>query len=92
MMKTGAASAIGARSHNENDVTITIAAWHGLWIYGDWRHVATGCAALVFFYFPQPQQIRRTPQSPPPVASDDIKHRKPSLEVAPTPSATLIRL
>ena len=30
--------------HNENDVTMTIA---GLWRYGDWRHVATGCAALV---------------------------------------------
>jgi len=30
--------------HNENDVTMTIA---GLWRYGDWRHVATGCTALV---------------------------------------------
>jgi len=27
-----------------NDVTMTIA---GLWRYGDWRHVATGCTALV---------------------------------------------
>jgi len=30
--------------HNENDVTMIIA---GLWRYGDWRHVATGCNALV---------------------------------------------
>jgi len=30
--------------HNENDVAMTIA---GLWRYGDWRHVATGCTALV---------------------------------------------
>ena len=29
---------------NENDVTMTIAGW---WRYGDWRHVATGCTALV---------------------------------------------
>jgi len=46
-MKTGAASAanaVGARCHDENDVTITIA---GLWRYGDWRHVATGCTDLV---------------------------------------------
>jgi len=46
-MRTGAASAanaVGARCHNENDVTITIA---GLWRYGDWRHVATGCTDLV---------------------------------------------
>jgi len=41
-MRTGAASA--ARCHNENDVTMTIA---GIWRYGDWRHVATGCTALV---------------------------------------------
>ena len=34
----------GAASYNENDVTVTIA---GLWRYGDWRHVATGCTALV---------------------------------------------
>jgi len=40
----GAASAVGARRCNENDVTMTIA---GLWTYGDWRHVATGCTALV---------------------------------------------
>ena len=40
----GAASAVGARHHNDNDVTMTIA---GLWRYGDWRHVATGCTALV---------------------------------------------
>ena len=43
-MRTGAASAVGARRHDENDVTMTIA---GLWRYGDWRHVATGCTALV---------------------------------------------
>ena len=43
-MRTGAASSVGARRHNENDVTMTIA---GLWRSGDWRHVATGCAALV---------------------------------------------
>jgi len=46
-MRTGAASAasaVGTRRHNENDVTMTIA---GLWRYGDWRHVATGCTALV---------------------------------------------
>jgi len=42
-MRTGAASAVGARCHNENDVTMTIA---DLWRYGDWRHVATGCTAL----------------------------------------------
>ena len=29
IMRTGAASAVGARSHNENDITMTIA---GLWI------------------------------------------------------------
>jgi len=39
-----AASAVGMRRHNENDVTMTIA---GLWRYGDWRHVATGCNCLV---------------------------------------------
>jgi len=47
-MRTGAASAasaVGARSHNDNDVTMTIA---GLWKYGDWRHVTTGCTALVY--------------------------------------------
>jgi len=43
-MRAGAASAVGARPHNENGVTTTIA---GLWRYGDWRHVATGCTALV---------------------------------------------
>jgi len=43
-MRTGAASAVGARHHNENGVTMTVA---GLWRYGDWRHVATGCTALV---------------------------------------------
>jgi len=48
-MRTGTASAVGARCHNENDVTMTIA---GLWRYGDWRHVATGCTALVLFIFP----------------------------------------
>ena len=35
-MRTGAA----------NDVTMTTA---GLWTYGDWRHVATGCTAVVTF-------------------------------------------
>jgi len=44
-MRTGAASAVGARRHNENDVAMTIA---GLWRYGDWRHVATGGIALVY--------------------------------------------
>ena len=44
IMRTGAASAVGARHHNENDVIMTIA---GLWRYGGWRHVATGCNALV---------------------------------------------
>jgi len=43
-VRTGAASAVGARRHNENDVTMTIA---GLWRYGDWRHVATGFTAVV---------------------------------------------
>ena len=43
-MRTGAASAVGARCYNDDDVTMTIA---GLWRYGDWRHVATGCTALV---------------------------------------------
>jgi len=38
-----AASVVGGRRH-ENDVTMTTA---GLWRYGDWRHVATGCTALV---------------------------------------------
>jgi len=44
-MRTGAASAVGARRYHENDVTVTIA---GLWRYGDWLHVATGCTALVY--------------------------------------------
>ena len=43
-----AASAVGARRQNEDDVTMTIA---GLWRYGDWRHVATGCTALVLTMF-----------------------------------------
>ena len=38
-----AVSALGARCHNENDVTMIIAGWR----YGDWQHVATGCTALV---------------------------------------------
>jgi len=46
-MRTGAASAVGARRHNENDVTMTT---DGLWRYGDWRHVATGCTALATHY------------------------------------------
>ena len=36
IMRTGAASAastVGARCHNENDITMTIA---DLWRYGDW--------------------------------------------------------
>jgi len=48
IMRTGAASAasaVGARRYNENDVTMTIA---GLWRYGDWQHVSTGCTALVY--------------------------------------------
>jgi len=48
-VRTGAASAasaVGARRHNENDVTTTVA---GLWRYGDYRHVATGCSAVVIF-------------------------------------------
>jgi len=36
---------VGVASSVANDVTITIA---GLWRYGDWRHVATGCTALVY--------------------------------------------
>jgi len=50
-MRTGVASAAsavgaryGARRHNENDVTVTIA---GLWRYGNWRHVTTGCSTLL---------------------------------------------
>ena len=43
-MRTGAAGAVCARRHNENDVTITTA---GLWRYGDWQHMATGCTTLV---------------------------------------------
>jgi len=42
IMSTGAASTVGARHHIENDVVMIIA---GLWRYGDWRHVATGCGA-----------------------------------------------
>jgi len=42
MGATSAASAVGARRHNENDVTMTIA---GLWRYGD---EAMGCTALVY--------------------------------------------
>ena len=42
IMRTGAASATGARRHNENDVTMTKA---GLRRYGDWQHVATGCSS-----------------------------------------------
>ena len=43
ILRTETASAVGARRLNENDVTMIIA---GLWRYGDWRHVATGCTAL----------------------------------------------
>ena len=35
---------LGVASSAENDVTMRIA---GLWKYGDWRHVATGCTAVV---------------------------------------------
>ena len=45
IMRMGAGSAVGVRHHNKNDVTMTIA---GLWRCGDWRHVATGCAALIY--------------------------------------------
>jgi len=41
-MRTGAASAVGARRHNENDITMIIAGRR----YGDWRHVAEGRTAL----------------------------------------------
>jgi len=45
-MRTGAASAVDARRANDvimiNDNSLA-----GLWRYGDWRHVATGCNALV---------------------------------------------
>jgi len=44
IIRTGAASAEREWRHNENDVIMIIA---GLWRYGDWRHVATGCKALV---------------------------------------------
>ena len=44
IMGMGAASTIGTRRHNENDVSMTIA---GLWRYGDWRHMAMGCTALI---------------------------------------------
>jgi len=47
IMRTGAASAasaVGAKRHYENDVTMTKV---GLWRYADWRHVTTGCTALV---------------------------------------------
>jgi len=47
IMRTGAASAVRVRCHNDNDDTMTIA---GLWSYGAWRHVATGCTALVVNY------------------------------------------
>jgi len=43
-MRTGAARAVCAKRHNEKDVTMTIA---GLSRYGDWRHEAMGCTALV---------------------------------------------
>jgi len=32
-MRTGAASAVGVRRHNENDITMIIAGWR----YGSWR-------------------------------------------------------
>ena len=43
-MRTGVVSAVGTRL--ANDVIMTIA---GLWRYGDWQHVATGCDTLVIF-------------------------------------------
>jgi len=48
-MRTGATSAVGEIRHNEYDVMMIIA---GLWRYGDWRHVATGCNALVYHQKP----------------------------------------
>ena len=39
---------VGVASSVANDVTVTIA---GLWRYGDWRHVATGCTALVLINY-----------------------------------------
>jgi len=45
-MRTGAASKVRTRRHNENDVTMTIV---GLWRYGNWRHVATGSTSLVIY-------------------------------------------
>jgi len=42
-VRTGAANAVGAIRHNDNDVTMIIAGRR----YGNWRHVATCCTALV---------------------------------------------
>jgi len=50
-MGMGAASIVGTRRHNENDVTMRKA---GLWRYGDWQHVATGCTALVLTNYGRP--------------------------------------
>jgi len=36
---------VGMTSSVANNVTMTIA---GLWRYGDWQHVATGCTAVVY--------------------------------------------
>jgi len=48
IMRMGAATVQGYgatnESHNENDVTVTIAS---LRRYGSWRHVATGCTAVI---------------------------------------------
>jgi len=62
-MRTGAASAasaVGPRRHNDNDVTMTI---FGLWRYGDWRHGTTGCTALfVLDGEPAPPERGHSPQ------------------------------
>ena len=42
IMRKGTASFVGTRRHNENDVIIITA---GVWRYGNWQHVATGCNA-----------------------------------------------
>jgi len=44
-MRTGAASAVGARRHNEDDVTMTIA---GFWRYGDWLIQESTVTSLIW--------------------------------------------
>jgi len=59
IMRTGAASAVGAR--RAKNVIMIIA---GLWRYGDWQHVATGCNALVILKkFVSVDKIRRCLQT-----------------------------